>query len=391
MSFASFRRFSKTALFSVYLLSFFYTLHVALPVYVNSTFLASLVPERFVGLIFTISSLLTIVALITIPRMLKAVGDYFTTVFFIAGEIACLIGIAASNQPAVIVTLFILSSVLISLIYFDLDLIVEGYSKDTDTGSIRGLYLTSANIAWVIAPALSSVLLIGDGYWRVYIVAAALFIPSLFIFARRLEQFKDPLYRTVHFTEGVKKVWHDKDLRQIFWASFLLYFFFTVMTIYTPIYLHEHLGFAWKELGIMFSIMLVPFLLLEAPLGRLADKVLGEKELLVAGFAIIALSTTVISFMTIPTFVLFALILFTTRVGAAMVEIMTETYFFKKIRAGDAQVVGLMRALRPVAGAIAPVATTILLSFLPIQYMFVALGAVMLIGVPVSLGLKDTR
>jgi len=241
MSFASFRRFSKTALFSVYLLSFFYTLHVALPVYVNSTFLASLVPERFVGLIFTISSLLTIVALITIPRMLKAVGDYFTTVFFIAGEIACLIGIAASNQPAVIVTLFILSSVLISLIYFDLDLIVEGYSKDTDTGSIRGLYLTSANIAWVIAPALSSVLLIGDGYWRVYIVAAALFIPSLFIFARRLEQFKDPLYRTVHFTEGVKKVWHDKDLRQIFWASFLLYFFFTVMTIYTPIYLHEHL------------------------------------------------------------------------------------------------------------------------------------------------------
>ena len=66
MSFAAFRRFSKTALFSVYLLSFFYTLHVALPAYVNSTFLASLVPEKFVGIIFTISSLLTIIAFVAI-------------------------------------------------------------------------------------------------------------------------------------------------------------------------------------------------------------------------------------------------------------------------------------------------------------------------------------
>ena len=74
-----------------------------------------------------------------------------------------------------------------------------------------------------------------------------------------------------------------------------------------------------------------------------------------------------------------------------MVEIMTETYFFKKIRAGDAQVVGLMRALRPAAGAAAPVAATALLYVLPIQYMFVALGALMLIGIPVSLALKDTR
>ncbi len=391
MSFATLRRFSKTALFSVYLLSFFYTLHVALPVYVNSTFLSSLVPEKFVGLIYTVSSLLTIVALIIIPRLLKAIGDYFTTVFFIVSEITCLIGIAAFKDPVIVISLFIISSVLVSLIYFDLDLIVESYSKDTDTGSVRGLYLTSANIAWVIAPALSAVLLVGGEYWRVYLVAATLFIPSLFIFAERLEKFKDPLYRTVHFTDGIRKVWKNKDLRQIFYASFLLQFFFVIMTIYIPIYLHEHLGFAWKELGVMFSIMLVPFLLLEAPLGRLADKVFGEKEFLVVGFLIMSLATTLVSFVAIPTFALFALILFMTRVGAAMAEIMTETYFFKKIQAGDAQVVGLMRTLRPVAGSVAPLAATALLYFLPIQYLFVVLGLFMILGVPISLALRDTK
>ena len=56
---------------------------------------------------------------------------------------------------------------LISLIYFDLDLIVEGYSR-MPTREIRGLYLTSANIAWVIAPTLAAFLLVGDEYWRVY-------------------------------------------------------------------------------------------------------------------------------------------------------------------------------------------------------------------------------
>jgi Na+/melibiose symporter-like transporter len=246
-------------------------------------------------------------------------------------------------------------------------------------------------VAWVIAPALATLILVGDGYWRVYLAAAAIFIPGLFIFASKLEHFKDPLYRVIHFKQALGVVWRNKDLRSIFSISFLLQFFFTLMVIYTPLYLHNHIGFEWRELGPIFSIMLVPFLLLEAPLGRLADRVLGEKELLIAGFSIMALATGAIYFFTAHSFALWGTLLFMTRVGAASVEVMTEAYFFKKINAGDAAIVGLNRSVRPFAGAVAPIAATGLLAFLSLPSLFLALGALMLLGIPLAMALKDTK
>src|SRR3989338_1844663 len=141
----------------IYIVSFFFTLHAAVPVYINSSFLSTLISEKYVGLIYSVAALLAIIALI------------------------------------------IISSALITLISFDFDLIVEGFSKNASTGSIRGLYLTFANVAWIIAPTLAAFLLANDAYWRVYLAAAIIFIPGLFIFAGRLESFKDPLYRMLHF------------------------------------------------------------------------------------------------------------------------------------------------------------------------------------------------
>lgn len=379
-------------LITIYIVSFFYTLHVALPVYVNSTFLETVVSEKQVGLIYTAFSVLTIIALILIPKLLRLIGDYYATVFFIVMEIAALIGIAAFESPTIIVTLFILSSVLVTLIFFDFDLILEGFSKNASTGSIRGWYLTSANIAWVIAPALSAVLIGKENqYWLVYLVAAALFIPGLLIFASKLEHFKDPLYRTIHFRKTLKTVSRSKDLRCFFVLSFLLQFFFTLMVIYTPIYLHMRIGFEWDELGFLFSIMLLPFLLLEAPLGRIADKYLGEKELLVAGFFIMAVATGSIYFVTGHSFALWATILFCTRVGAAMVEIMTETYFFKKVDGDNAALVGVHRTMRPVAGIVGPLVATAFLAYFPLPYLFPALAGLMLLGVPIAFRLHDTK
>ena len=378
-------------LLTIYIVSFFFTLHAAIPVYVNSSFLSTLISKNYIGLIYTGSALLTMAALILIPKLLRLVGDYFTTLLFIVLEIAALIGMAVVGNAGVIIVFFVASSVLITLISFDFDLIVEGFSKNASTGSIRGLYLTSANVAWVIAPALAALLLVGGEYWRVYLAAAAIFIPGLFIFAGKLEHFKDPLYRTVHFRKTLLTAWQSKDLRYIFGISFLLQFFFTLMVIYTPIYLHEHVGFSWSELGPIFSIMLLPFLLLEAPLGRVADKVLGEKELLVAGFIIMALATGALYFFTAHSFALFAAILFMTRVGAAMVEVMTETYFFKKVNAGDAALVGLNRTVRPFAGVIGPLVATALLAFISLPSLFLFLSGCMLVGIPLAFALKDTK
>ncbi len=51
--------------------------------------------------------------------------------------------------------------------------------------------------------------------------------------------------------------------------------------------------------------------------------------MLLAGFAIAAVSTGLMGFMGPSTLAAWAAVLFATRVGAAMVEVMSENYFFK--------------------------------------------------------------
>jgi len=108
------------------------------------------------------------------------------------------------------------------------------------------------------------------------------------------------------------------------------------MVIYTPIYLNQHLGIDWTQIGMIFTIMLLPFIFLQFPLGRLADTRLGEKEIMAIGFGILVVSTAALSFITTTSFWVWALALFATRVGASAVAVMNETYFFKKTNDTDA-------------------------------------------------------
>jgi len=127
------------------------------------------------------------------------------------------------------------------------------------------------------------------------------------------------------------------------------------MVVYTPLYLTKYVGFSWAEIGVIFTIMLLPFVIFEIPVGRLADKKYGEKEFLTVGFIIMGIFTMAIGFVTVKNFWLWAAILFATRIGASFVEITCDTYFFKKVDQGKTDVIGFYRLTRPLSYVAAPV------------------------------------
>jgi len=98
-----------------------------------------------------------------------------------------------------------------------------------------------------------------------------------------------------------------------------------------------------------------------------------------------------LSFITTPNVVVWALLLFVTRIGASFVEITTESYFFKKIEPKDSRIVALYRAVDPIAFMVAPVVSTLTLLVIDIRYTFIVLGAIMLTGNLYSLKLHDSR
>ena len=82
---------------------------------------------------------------------------------------------------------------------------------------------------------------------------------------------------------------------------------------------------------------------------------------------------------------------FISRVGAALVESTTESYFFKHMQGGDAGIISFFRLLRPLSILIGSLLGALALFYLPFNYIFVVLGLLMIPGIFFTLALKDTK
>ncbi|MEI6296941.1 MAG: MFS transporter [bacterium] len=392
--------------FFIYLTTFITAIGYAFVIYINSSFLGKFIDEKYISSLYIIGSIFTLIILSNISHILKKIGHYKMMLGIITLEALSLLGagfidftinndgntkeITTLYVPILVISSFVIFSVTATLLRFSLDLYLEKYSKDEDTGGTRGLFLTTINVAIAISPFIVGLLLTNSNYWKIYLLAGIIFIPAIIISAIKLKKVPDVQYHNVPFTVGFKKLWKNKDLHSIFMSNFLLEFFYSWMVIYTPIYLHQNMNFSWNDIGIMFSIMLTSFIILQIPLGKIADKYLGEKEILTAGFVIAGISTMYLSFIETADFITWTALLFTTRVGAAAIEIMNETYLFKKVSPKDSDIIGFFRNASPLAYIIAPVLAIILLNFIDLKNIFIVLGLIMLCGAKYSLSIKDT-
>ena len=93
-------------------------------------------------------------------------------------------------------------------------------------------------------------------------------------------------------------------------------------------------------------------------------------------------------YFTLP---LLALILFGTRIGASCVEVLTESYFFKKVDKSEAGEMSIFRNTYPVAYIVAPIIAGGILQFFPVQYLFLILGIIMLSGIFFIIPIQDTK
>lgn len=378
----------------VYLLGLFFAFHVAISSYINSSFLSLQITEKYLGIFFTLESLVALVLLtFFVPLILKKVGNYFFSLTLILLEMGALIGLVLLKDPLYLVISLFSSLIIISLFYYSIDIYLEGLSSDRSTGKIRGLYLTAMNFGWIFAPLLAGQIIQGDQYFRVFAVALVLLVPAFLIILFGLKNFKDTRYEAKPFWTNIWSVFKSKNLRNIFGVNFLLHFFYSLMVIYMPIYLNRYMEIGWDKIGLIFSVMLIPFVLVQAPLGRLADKKLGEKEILIFGFMLMASATILVSFVSFGVSLLvWAGLLFLTRIGAASVEVMSDTYFFKKVDSLNSDTISLFRTASPLAYISGPIFASFFLVYLnfELKYLFLALGITMILGVYFSLRLKDT-
>ncbi len=374
----------------VFIASFFLSLHYGAILYVNSSLLGKFFQPNAVSLLFVVGAVGNILLFLYAAKLIEKFGKRLLLIIFFLLVLASTLSLALSTTGLVAAISFVIYISVIFMLFYCLDIFLEELSTDTKTGRIRGAYLTIINLGVALGPLVLSYLTPEDGLKNVYIAVALLLIVPL-LFALFSLKSKAPKRHSFHHRALLpfKLWWQTRSLRRVTLAKLSLELFFALMFIYMPLYLHEILGFNWSVIGLMFTVMLLPFVLFQWPLGKLADHLFGEKEFMIVGFLIIGANLLYMPYLGVSIGA-WTLILFLSRIGASFVEITTDSYFFKHVSPSDTGFLSIFRLTRSVSlilGAVVGVVTLNLFSF---EKIFFILAIAIFFGLKESLSLRDT-
>lgn len=385
----------RIGFWTIYFLSTVYIFHSLLVAYVNSTYMEQFLSPTAVGALFTLGSAFSALAFVSFTPLLRQFGNNRLTLYIALLDIASLVLLGVSNTAMIAVPAFLLFLTVNPILFLSIDIYAENIigENEGETGKKRGLTLTLMSAASLMAPLAMGVIVAATGDLTFVYLAAAVFFLLFIVFIKICYgSFADATYNRISYRATLATVWRQPDLRNVCFAHLLLQMFFAWMIIYVPLYLVTELGYSWEAVGSILAVAMSAYVLFEYPVGIVSDRYWGEKELMALGFVILAVSSSWIGFMTASaTIGAWMAVMFITRVGAALVETTSESYFFKHTGGGDADLINLFRLLRPVANIAGAAIGSITLMLLPFSFMFFILGFIMLPGLFFTMALKDTK
>ena len=372
------------------LISFLLGFSDAVLLYVISTYFKVASGTENIGGFYVLSYVTLLFLLLNLHKLTRRLGS--VNIFFLALFFKIIIiAVLAGTQPGFLgVFLLMLYILFAGIEWVSLDALLENFSRDNESGRIRGKHLAILNAGFLLGPFLSTRLLEYFGFSGIFFFLLTLnmiiFVTSLI----RLRAANSVFKRDLSVFKLIRKVVERKNVLAIYYIAVVLDFFYALMIIYAPIYLLD-LGLGWDKIGIIFTIMLLPFVLLQYPMGVLADKKVGEKKLLFLALLIMASCTLVFYFTHSQNILVWAVVLFGTRVGASMLEVLRDSYFYKRIDGDDMDLIDFFRTAMPVGYILAALASLVLLLFLPLKWVFVLLALVTFSALIPALRLTEIR
>ena len=331
--------------------SFVFGFADAFLVYILSSYFESATGSYNVSLFYLVAYGIIFALLFLIPRWARTIGVSSLLLVLLSLVLACIAPLSivavSFGGTALIVGYLIVST----LAWVSMDIVLEGFSEDRRSGRIRGAYLTVMNLGILLAPFLATITLSRFGFSGVFLAGFLGFsvlvlsaISAVSGVNRKLRDLRLPL-------DVVRNALRRPDVLRVYAISFAMECFYAVMIVYTTLHL-RNIGLSWDEIGVVFTAMLLPFVIVQYPLGRLADRRFGEKELIILSLFIAGSATMLVPFVSGTSVLLWSVILFLTRLGIAGVEVLRDSYFFKRIDKEDGDLIAFFRTARPLANIV---------------------------------------
>jgi len=328
--------------------------------------------EAFVGLI---SSIFVIVSFISYFLIIPLIERFNKARIYIVSSILISLGYFIYSFVHNIY-FFLIAALLITisltLRISSLGIMIEHSSKKRELSKNEGFLYTIVNIAWVIGPLLTGVILRELGISYVFIAAALLILLSIFFFSLIKVDCKIIKKRTdssprKNFTDFFK----DKHRRKAYFLGAGVNLWWSLIFIYFPLFIIKHLHEDY--VGYLLFAVVVPLVFTQYYFGKLAGKI-GFKKMFFIGFLIPALLAFLCFIFFNFWFIVIALIL--ASFGMAMTESTTESYFFDICKGKEDQ-----RFYSPYNTAIdfgqltGQLVPALFLLFLPFRFIFLVYAA----------------
>ncbi len=357
--------------------------------YLGSSYLSQASGTENVALFYGVVFACVLGILLTLHLWVRWLGK--TTLFSILLFFLSIFALALAGLPVAFPGMVLLGGMLLimSITWVVMDIILEDCSTDNLSGRIRGRHLTLMNIGILSGPLAASQMVSRAGFEGVFMTSALLYIIVFLWATLGLRSMNLRFRKEIVLAAVWRKACRMPNVLCIYGVSFALELFYVVMIVYMPLRL-LNLGFDWAHIGAMFTIALLPFVVLQYPLGVIADTKWGEKELLILSLLIMSVSVGVIALSESHSFWWWAGMLFVTRIGAAAVEVLRDAYFYKQIDGDDGDLIAFFRTTRPVANIVTALLVAGLLLWFPITSVFILSAVVSLGMIWVAASLEDT-
>ncbi|MBI4122316.1 MAG: MFS transporter [Parcubacteria group bacterium] len=370
---------------------FFVAVSTALAVYINSSFVETMVSKTRVGLVYGAAYLVALVVMQYYGSLIERFKNQVVLAVVLGIQVMATILMPLAPQAWLSLLLFVLHILATTVTIINFDIYLKRITATAFTGRIRGLFWTAVNLGFVVSPFLAGSLLAGYGFSAAYLASGLAAVPAwLMMYAvYRKDISIIPYRRHEPVRKTIRRAWHNHNLRGIVSVALFLSLFYSWMVIYTPLYLLQA-GFDWVQIGLIFTVMLVPFVVVEYPAGWLADRYLGETEMLTIGFVL--MGAAVLALLLVSSFWAVMIVLFCSRVGASLVEIMRDTYFYKKVQISDLDMIETFRNTSSFSHIVGPMlAAGILALGFGLPAIFLLLAFIMAAATLIPMTMEDTK
>lgn len=384
---AQYNGFIKTSL----VMAWFFGFSLGLMSFFLSPYLASVFETDNVSAVYVIAE---IIALVLFARYVRLVGQWGKTFVFLllsVLQISILAGLLGSNGEAESAFFVIGYFALVPFFMMGFDMFLEAHSKDKDTGRVQGLYLLCSSLGFVPAPAIAGAVSSAFGFQAIFFLALVCYL-VVFVLATaryRKERIVPVSPKTSLFSAASRLVKH-KGLSSIYFISILLEGFYVMTMMTFPLFLLDQ-GMTLEQNGLIFSLMVLPFLFVPYYSGRLADLLWGEKEMLILGLLVMISALVAIAFSESSALLFWAFLFFLSRIGASLVETMRNAYYYKQVGGSDVALIAFFRTARSFGILLASLVVSAILSLTQsFESVFLAYSVALFVGVIVVTKIRDT-